>query len=216
MNLLEKILEYIFLPSCGVCKKLGEGYLCNKCGKDIEKYKIELIESEKINGIQVEKIYLFKYLGIIRRKIIEYKFNDKPYLYKMFCKTIIENKKTCEFIKSYDIIIPVPIYKKRKKSRGYNQSELISREIAKKLNLQMFNNVLIKISNNEMQSKLNRKQRLKNVKNVYKIINKEKITNKDVIIFDDIYTTGSTINECISILKKANVNKIGVLILAKD
>ncbi len=216
MNLLEKIPEYIFLPSCGVCKKLGEGYLCNKCGKDIEKYKIELIESEKINGIQVEKIYLFKYLGIIRRKIIEYKFNDKPYLYKMFCKTIIENKKTCEFIKSYDIIIPVPIYKKRKKSRGYNQSELISREIAKKLNLQMFNNVLIKISNNEMQSKLNRKQRLKNVKNVYKIINKEKITNKDVIIFDDIYTTGSTINECISILKKANVNKIGVLILAKD
>ena len=216
MNLLEKILEYIFLPSCGVCKKLGEGYLCNKCGKDIEKYKIELIESEKINGIQVEKIYLFKYLGIIRRKIIEYKFNDKPYLYKMFCKTIIENKKTCEFIKSYDIIIPVPIYKKRKKSRGYNQSELISREIAKKLNLQMFNNVLIKISNNEMQSKLNRKQRLKNVKNVYKIINKEKITNKDVIIFDDIYTTGSTINECISVLKKAKVNKIGVLILAKD
>ena len=216
MNLLEKILEYIFLPSCGVCKKLGEGYLCNKCGKDIEKYKIELIESEKINGIQVEKIYLFKYLGIIRRKIIEYKFNDKPYLYKMFCKTIIKNKKTCEFIKSYDIIIPVPIYKKRKKSRGYNQSELISREIAKKLNLQMFNNVLIKISNNEMQSKLNRKQRLKNVKNVYKIINKEKITNKDVIIFDDIYTTGSTINECISVLKKAKVNKIGVLILAKD
>lgn len=216
MNLLEKILEYIFLPSCGICNKLGEGYLCENCGKELEKYKLELVEDEKINGIQVEKIYLFKYLGIIRRKIIEYKFNDKPYLYKMFCKTIIENKKTCEFIKSYDIIIPVPIYKKRKKSRGYNQSELISREIAKKLNLQMFNNVLIKISNNEMQSKLNRKQRLKNVKNVYKIINKEKITNKDVIIFDDIYTTGSTINECISILKKANVNKIGVLILAKD
>lgn len=216
MNLLEKILEYIFLPSCGICNKLGEGYLCENCGKELEKYKLELVEDEKIKGIQVEKIYLFKYLGIIRRKIIEYKFNDKPYLYKMFCKTIIENKKTCEFIKSYDIIIPVPIYKKRKKSRGYNQSELISREIAKKLNLQMFNNVLIKISNNEMQSKLNRKQRLKNVKNVYKIINKEKITNKDVIIFDDIYTTGSTINECILILKKANVNKIGVLILAKD
>ena len=216
MNLLEKILEYIFLPSCGICNKLGEGYLCENCGKELEKYKLELVEDEKIKGIQVEKIYLFKYLGIIRRKIIEYKFNDKPYLYKMFCKTIIENKKTCEFIKSYDIIIPVPIYKKRKKSRGYNQSELISREIAKKLNLQMFNNVLIKISNNEMQSKLNRKQRLKNVKNVYKIINKEKITNKDVIIFDDIYTTGSTINECISVLKKAKVNKIGVLILAKD
>lgn len=216
MDLLEKILEYIFLPSCGICKKLGEGYLCKNCGKELEKYKLETIECEKINKYIVEKFYIFKYLGIVRNMIIEYKFNDKPYLYRMFCKIIVEDKKTCEFLKNYDIIIPVPVHKKRKRKRGYNQSELISKEVAKRLDLKIYSDILIKINNNKMQSKLNKKERMINVKNVYKIINDEKIINKNVIIFDDIYTTGATVNECINLLTKAKVNKIGVLVLAKD
>ncbi len=222
MYLFEKLLEYIFLPSCGICKIIGQGYLCRKCGKDIEKYKINLIENtniydnKKIKNVKIQKFYIFKYEEIIRNKIIEYKFNDKPYLYRMFSKIIIEDKKSCEFLKSYDIIIPVPVHKTRKKSRGYNQSELIAKELAKRLNLKFYSDVLIKINNNKVQSKLNKKERMKNVKNVYKIINEQRINNKNIIILDDIYTTGATINECIKELIKADVNKIGVLILAKD
>ena len=88
--------------------------------------------------------------------------------------------------------------------------------MAKRLNLKFYSDVLIKINNNKVQSKLNKKERMKNVKNVYKIINKQRINNKNIIILDDIYTTGATINECIKELIKADVNKIGVLILAKD
>ena len=222
MYLFEKLLEYIFLPSCGICKTIGQGYLCRKCGNDIEKYKIDLIENaniydnKKIKNVKIQKFYIFKYEEIIRNKIIEYKFNDKPYLYRMFSKIIIEDKKSCEFLNSYDIIIPVPVHKTRKKSRGYNQSELIAKELAKRLNLKFYSDVLIKINNNKVQSKLNKKERMKNVKNVYKIINKQRINNKNIIILDDIYTTGATINECIKELIKADVNKIGVLILAKD
>ena len=134
----------------------------------------------------------------------------------MFCEIILEDKKTCEFLKSYDIIIPVPVHRKRKRLRGYNQSELIAKELAKKLKLKVYTDVLVKINNNKVQSKLNKEERMKNVKNVYKIINKEKIKNKNIIILDDIYTTGATINECIKELEKTDANKIGVLILAKD
>lgn len=216
LNYLEKILEYIFLPSCGICSKLGEGYLCKNCGKEIRKYIINLEKSDKNENMRIKKFFVLKYDGIVRKNIIKYKFNDKPYLYKMFSKIILEDKKACEFIKSYDIIIPVPVHKARKSKRGYNQSEIIAKEISKELKIKMYNDILIKINNNKVQSTLNKNERKENVKNAYKIINEQKINNKNIIIFDDIYTTGSTINECIKTLKKSNVNKIGVLILAKD
>ena len=216
MNYLEKILEYIFLPSCGICSKLGEGYLCKNCGKEIRRYLINLEKSDKNENIRIKKFFVLKYDGIVRKNIIKYKFNDKPYLYKMFSKIILEDKKACEFIKSYDIIIPVPVHKARKSKRGYNQSELIAKEISKELKIKTYSDVLIKINNNKVQSTLNKNERKENVKNAYKIINEQKINNKNIIIFDDIYTTGSTINECIKTLKKSNVNKIGMLILAKD
>ncbi len=216
MNFFEKLLEYIFVPSCGICNTLGHGYLCKKCEKQLEKYKINLIEYEYINNIIIEKIFIFKYENLIRTKILEYKFGDKAYLYKMFGKIILNDKKICGLLEKYDIIIPVPIHKKRKNKRGYNQCELITKEIAKNLNIINYSNVLIKYGKNEVQSTLSKKERIKNVKNVYKIINEEKINNKNILIFDDIYTTGATVNECIKTLEKAKICKIGVLILAKD
>ena len=212
---IEKTLEYIFLPSCGICNKLGEGYLCKKCEKELEKYKINLNNEENIDNY-IEKLHVFKYEKMIRKLIIQYKFNEKPYLYKTFCELIIKNKKVFDFIKSYDIIIPVPIHKTRIRKRGYNQSELIAKELAKKLNIGYNKKVLIKVRKNKPQSILNKKERKENTENVYKIINKEKIYDKKILIFDDIYTTGATINACIKEIEKAKVKKIGVLTLAKD
>lgn len=212
---IEKTLEYIFLPSCGICNKLGEGYLCKKCEKELKKYELNLYGVENINNY-IEKLHVFKYEKMIRELIIQYKFNEKSYLYKTFCEFIIKNKKVFDFIKSYDIIIPVPIHKTRMRKRGYNQSELIAKELAKKLNIGYNKKVLIKVKKNKPQSILNKKERKENTENVYKIINIEKIYNKRILIFDDIYTTGATINACIKELKKAEVKKIGVLTLAKD
>ena len=218
MQFLEKILEYIFLPTCGVCGKLGEGYLCRKCEKELKKYEVieERINNNIFNREEIDKMYILKYTESVRNLILQYKFNDKAYLYRTFCEFIVKNKKVFDFIKSYDIIIPVPIHKLRMRERGYNQSELIAKELAKKLGLKVYTNVLIKIKNNKVQSTLNSKEREINTKNVYKLVNKEKIYNKRVLIFDDIYTTGATTNSCIEEVKKANVKKIGILTLAKD
>lgn len=218
MQFLEKILEYIFLPTCGVCGKLGEGYLCGKCEKELKKYEVieESINNNILNKERIDKMYIFKYTELVRNLILQYKFNDKAYLYRTFCEFIVKNKKVFDFIKSYDIIIPVPIHKARMRERGYNQSELIAKELAKKLELKVYTDVLIKIKNNKVQSTLSSKEREINTKNVYKLVNLEKIYNKRVLIFDDIYTTGATINSCIEEVKKANVKKIGILTLAKD
>ena len=219
MYFLEKALEYIFLPVCGICGKLGEGYLCKECEKSIKEYYIEqkvFVKDIRSKYKMCKTMHLLKYEGLVRKLLIDYKFNDKSYLYKTFCEIIKNDKKTLDFIKSYDIIIPVPIHKKRMKTRGYNQSELIARELAKICGNKMYTDVLIKIKSNKAQSTLNKEERENNAKNVYKLCKLEKINNKKVLILDDIYTTGATVKECALELSKANVKEIGIFTVAKD
>ena len=217
-NFIEKILDLIFPPVCGICNKEINTYLCGKCEKEINKITC-VGENRYDNKYFSTHMYLFRYEGIIRSKIISYKFDDKPYLYKTFCEIFVKNKKVCEFIKNYDIIISVPMYKKKKNQRGYNQSELIAKEIAKKTeNIEYRNDILLKIKNTARQSSLNKEQRKENIKNAYiiKSSSKEYILNKNILIFDDIYTTGSTANECAKMLKEAGAKNIGILTIAKD
>ena len=159
---------------------------------------------------------MFKYKAI-RDKILAYKFDDKAYYYKTFVNILLNNKKMCEILKSYDIIIPVPIHNKRRKERGYNQTELIAREIAKKAELEYIN-ILEKCKNTIPQSTLSKEERIENSKDIYrtKEPSKQKIKDKKVLIFDDIYTTGSTVNECAKAIKTLQPYKIGILTIAKD
>ena len=147
--------------------------------------------------------------------ILSYKFRDKSYMYKTFARIILNNEKICSILKSYDIIGAVPIHKKRKAERGYNQSELIAKEIARNIKEIQYGNFLKKIRNNEKQSTLDKEERAENVKNVYEIQNKDIIFNKKVIVLDDIYTTGSTVNECSRILKENEAKEILILSIAK-
>lgn len=106
---------------------------------------------------------------------------------------------------------------KKIKERGYNQTKIIARIISQNItNITMKKNVLIKYKNNKVQSQLNKKQRQQNVQNVYELNNEEIIKNKNILIFDDIYTTGATCNECAKILRKAQPKKIGIITIAKD
>lgn len=216
MDILECVLNFIYPPICGICFKENEKYICNDCLemlKFISKNKKEKYKSKYVE----ELLYIFDYEGTIRQKILDYKFKDKSFLHSTFSKLILNNEENIKFIKSYDILIPVPIHKKRMKERGYNQSELIAKDIVSEIkNIKFEKKVLIKTSNIAPQSSLNKKQREDNIKNVYRVKNKEKIVNKRILILDDIYTTGSTVNECAKILKEAGCKDIGVITIAKD
>ena len=148
--------------------------------------------------------------------LINYKFNEKPYLYRMFSAFINKYEKNYLHFDFYDIIISVPISKKRFKHRGYNQSLLYAKSIANENNIQIECNVITKIKNNNTQSALNKEQREENVQGVYKVINKEKIINKKILLIDDIYTTGSTLNECSKALIQAGASYVDVFTIAKD
>jgi len=213
--MLDYILELIYPTTCGICDKICKEALCKKCELKLKKYEINLIRKTKKMYFN-ESIHIFRYEDLIREKIISYKFANKAYLYKTFSKIILKNEKICGFFKNYDIIIPVPIHKKRKLERGYNQTELIAKAIANQTRLKLEKNVLLKQKNIVSQSSLNKNDRKQNVKNAFIVNNIEKVINKKILLFDDIYTTGSTVNECAKILKRAGAKQVGVLTIAKD
>ncbi len=138
------------------------------------------------------------------------------FLYKTIVNFLLKNEMFFAIFKSYDTIIPVPISKKRMKERGYNQSALIAREIAKSTNLEYNDICLLKSKNIIEQSKLNKEQRQDNIQGAYKMHKPQILQSKKILLVDDIYTTGSTVNECSKILQQANPQKIGVFTLAKD
>lgn len=202
---------------CGVCGKLDKNSLCNKCKIRIEKNALYKIENyRQTTSFFDEHLYLFQYDGVIRDTILNYKFNDQPYLYRTFLEFIKNNKKICAQIKKYDIIMPIPISKKRIKKRGYNQSAIIAKNISKMFNIDYKENVLVKIKDNKPQSELGQNERSSNVKGVYKIKVSKQIFQKKILLIDDIFTTGNTANECANILKKNTANNVGIFTLAKD
>ena len=223
-NFYNNILDFIYPPVCGICGKLGQDYLCKKCQKILESQaKFVIDKNQDYNQNFNKHLYIFKYEGIIRKIVLDYKFNEKSYLYLTFVNFLLKNEKFFKILKSYDTIVPVPISVKRQKERGYNQSELIGNEIVKNLlekekilKIECITSCLIKQKNIVEQSKLNKEQRQKNIQGVYKLKNKEKLVNKKILLIDDIYTTGSTVNECCKILKEANPRKIDVFTIAKD
>lgn len=215
-SMIQTIMNLIYPKVCGICGEISKEDICNKC-----KVKIKQWQRNKkhiyLRKHFITHMYVFDYQDIIRQRILQYKFQEKTYLYRSFVKMMLNEKKICGFLKNYDIIIPVPISKKRKKQRGYNQSEIIAKQIAKQVEeLAYRNNILYKIKDTLPQSMLNQEKRKENIKGAYYIKNEEIVQNKKILLFDDIYTTGNTVDECSRVLKQAGAKEIGVLTLAKD
>lgn len=239
-NFYDRILDLVYPPVCGICGKFNQDFLCKKCQKMLEaeaKFEIDQVDNQEY--FFENHLYIFKYEGIIRKLILNYKFNEKSFLYKTFVNFLLKNEKFFKILKSYDTIIPVPVSSKRMNERGYNQSELLANDIVKqiieissnhmlngilitqkdniqKLKCECVTDCLIKNKNIIEQSKLNKEQRQKNIQGVYILKNKEKLINKKILLIDDIYTTGSTANECCKILQEAKPKKIDVFTVAKD
>jgi len=112
-----------------------------------------------------------------------------------------------------ECIIPVPLHHMRLRRRGYNQSTEISRVIAKKTELAIKHDAVIRQRSTLAQTDLKAKQRQKNIKGAFKVI--RSLNDKHVLIIDDVITTGATVNELATALKKSGIERVGVLSIAR-
>lgn len=209
--MIDKFLNILFPKHCLNCGKQGK-YLCSSCFlKSNLKFKFFKI----LNKSYEYFMYLDNYKDDIRSKILKFKFYDGAYINEYFLEFLVNDKKICEFLNKFDMIIPVPLYKDKKLKRGYNQTELIAKNLSKKINVKCFADILIKSKQNKTQSLLSREERIENIKDVFEIKNPQKILGKNIILIDDIFTTGITVQMCSKLLKKSGAKSICVLVIAK-
>lgn len=201
------LIDYIYPPTCGFCgEKINKRYTCRKCLNIIEYYKEIIILNTNKEYYFDKLICALDYKGFMRLKMLQFKFNDYKYLSKSFADILA--RKIEKYKIEADYISFVPIHKKRYFERGYNQSEYIAKYVSKLTNIKLEKNILIKEIQNKTQSTLSHAERKQNVRGVYKAINKEKIFNNRIILIDDIYTTGATMNECAKELKLAGAKEV--------
>jgi len=113
------------------------------------------------------------------------------------------------------MIMAVPLHPKRLREREFNQSILLAREISKALKLPLILNNLQRIRWTRPQIELKGKERLMNVKGAFTLRDPKEVKGKSILLIDDVYTTGATVQECSKVLKKAGAEKIYVLTLAR-
>ncbi len=112
-------------------------------------------------------------------------------------------------------VVPVPLHPTRLKERGFDQAYIVAREVARFLNIVLEEGVLIRIKKTSTQTEMNQKERLDNVKNAFEVMMPEKVSGQNVLLVDDVFTTGATLNEATRVLKKAGALTIHVFTLAR-
>lgn len=115
----------------------------------------------------------------------------------------------------YSLMIPVPLHIKRLRQRGFNQALILARAIGKKWQIPVNFSLLKRHKFTETQTGMNKTERKQNIKGAFEVRAKENITGKNIIIVDDVYTTGATVNECAKTLLNAGAQKVIVLTLAR-
>lgn len=204
IKIYNEILDIVYPmeEKCIICRTDGFIGLCSYCKSRINRATVE-------NG---SLSYGF-YGGILKTLILKFKYESDftaGYMLSKFLIEIIEEKEIYA-----DIICYVPMTKKSEKKRGFNQCEIIARHIGYHINIPV-SDCIKKIKNTKEQKTLTKEERVKNLRGAFKVIRVKDIKNKNVILIDDVMTTGATINECKDILKKSGVSKITVLTIAKS
>lgn len=113
-----------------------------------------------------------------------------------------------------DMIIPVPLFKKKQRKRGYNQSEIFAKGLSMALGVPVETNILFRTKESESQTRKTQSQRWENVKEIFSVIHAEQLEGKHILLVDDVMTTGATIEACATTLLKDNNVRISVVTIA--
>lgn len=192
-------IKWISEPKCQICGQPLENESCRYCTAN-ENY------FDRAVSVMV-------YERLARHLIISFKDNDATLYAPIFAQWI--NRIIQEFADEIDLMIPVPITNKRRLFRKYNQTELLCLELQKLSKLHYEPRILEKTKETAAQKTLNREKRLKNLKKSFSLNPEFSVKHKNILLIDDVITTGATSNACAQLLKEFGANKVYVATLAR-
>lgn len=222
--MIKEIIDYIFPKRCPICDKIvGDklicekcddllpritGPVCLKCGKGIDNYEDELcFDCDKNPKIFTKGFPVFHYVEPMLLCMYGFKYNNKREYKHLLIKKLIEKHSNILHQMAFDVIIPIPVHKKRLKQRGYNQAALLAYELSKELGVLVDESVLSRNAKTAPQKNLNNEERIKNLIKAFNC-NETDVKYNKVLLVDDIYTTGATMEACTKLLITNGVKEV--------
>lgn len=221
----KKVLDLLYPLRCPFCdrvtvtnerictecrKKLSriKEPVCKKCGKPLDNVQREYcMDCQKSSHVFAQGKALWKYEKQVRESIYRFKYQNRREYAAAYAEEL--TKAYADWIRRRGIecIVPIPLHKKRRKIRGYNQAELLAKELGRNLGIPVSTNLLVRVKDTQPQKLLNVSERKNNMKKAFKTT--ENIVQlKYILLVDDIYTTGSTLDAAAFSLLEAGVKKV--------
>jgi len=206
------LLDLFFPKKCVGCGKEGI-WLCQECLENILKEEATPLRLVgKLDGLVIGA----SFKGVLREAIHAFKYEGVKELALPLAQIIVERLTRFDFPFLESVLIPVPLFKKKQASRGFNQATLLARVLQTELELTLLEDRLIKVKNTPSQTTLEPGERKKMVKGVFCWQGaQEEIQGKTVFLVDDVITTGATLNECAKVLKRTGAQSVWGLAVAK-
>ncbi len=204
MQFLRILLDIVFPPRCEVCRRMGAEALCESCEKKIT----FLRPTAFIHSVGI-------YESALKSAILRFKFKKRANLAEPLGILLVKYINHNLDMNDVDFIVPVPLHERRLRERGFNQSELLAHVITKYYDVPTISGLLFRARETHPQFDLPRTERLKNVRGAFEVKGSNLLKEKNLLLLDDIYTTGSTVSECTRVLKEGGAQKVHVLTLSR-
>ncbi len=205
--MLNDALSLVFPVLCAACSDgihKGETHICTKCLYELPKANYHVQADNPVARLlwgrvqvnQAAAYYLFTKGGKVQQLIHQFKYKGQKEVGVTVGKQFAHDLLKVDWLKTIDVIIPVPLHATKLKKRGYNQSDYFAMGLSEISGIPMLTNVLARESESATQTRKSRYLRWKNVAQIFKVKDVESIEGKSVLLVDDVVTTGSTLDAC--------------------
>lgn len=217
-RLKSNALDNIVCMDCWSKIKKNIPPFCNRCGRHMESNQILKNICGKCQRINLTFDRAFSpclYEGALKEMIHQFKYSGKDYLGHTLSRLLINFIKDYNLdLKLFDLIMPMPLHQRKLREREFNQARILSDFVASEFDIKLSKNHLVRIRDTSTQTDLNDEQRWRNVKDAFIVKQESELKRKNILLIDDVLSTGATCSEAARVLKNAGCGIVFVLTLA--
>ncbi len=223
MTLLTDLWQLFFPRCCLLCGqplRKGEEHICFRCLVALPRTHLQKeneLEKSLWGKLPIERGNAFLFYakgGDVRKLLFELKYYGNADLGRFLGRCMASELLPTGFFNDIDCIVPVPLHARKQRKRGYNQAEVLAEGIASVVNVPLAKHLLVRSKDIETQTHKGNYERWENVRDVFECLSPEDLTDKHILLVDDVLTTGATIVACSDALEKIPGLRISILTLA--